>query len=287
LPLAGRLFRDTAVLRSYCGQCRQRTIPQKPKPEDGAKEEMMDTCDLQIEYPGKDCLLDQDEEWFHLVTENGQKRIKVHEYDLVYNVPGLYEEVVYNKLQCDSPNVMATLLKETMVQHGSGDRALRVLDFGAGNGISGEVLKEEIETEALVGVDIIEAAREAAERDRPDVYDDYYVMDLSQLEAEDKRTLKAWDFNALVTIAALGFGDIPTKAFVNSFNLLPDGSWVAFNIKDRFLSNSDDTGYNEMLQEMIGSSLQIYRKQHYCHRLSMAGEPLHYYAIIGRKEDDF
>jgi trans-aconitate methyltransferase len=247
----------------------------------------MDTCDLQIEYPGKDCLLDQDEEWFHLVTENGQKRIKVHEYDRVYNVPGLYEEVVYNKLQCDSPNVMATLLKETMEKHGGGDRALRVLDFGAGNGISGEVLKEEIETEALVGVDIIEAAKEAAERDRPDVYDDYYVMDLSQLEAEDKRTLKGWDFNALVTIAALGFGDIPTKAFVNSFNLLPDGSWVAFNIKDRFLSNSDDTGYSEMLQEMIGSSLQIYRKQHYCHRLSMAGEPLHYYAIIGRKEDDF
>jgi hypothetical protein len=248
---------------------------------------MMDTCDLQIEYPGKDCLLDQDEEWFHLKTETGQKRIKVHEYDRVYNVPGLYEEVVYNKLQCDSPNVISNLLKETMAQHGSGDAALRVLDFGAGNGISGEALQEEIETEALVGVDIIEAAKKAAGRDRPGLYDDYYVMDLSQLEIEDKRTLEHWELNALVTIAALGFGDIPTQAFVNSFNLMPDGSWVAFNIKDRFLSNSDDTGYSEMLQEMIGSSLQVYRKHRYCHRLSMAGEPLHYYAIIGRKEDSF
>lgn len=247
----------------------------------------MNTCDLQIKYPARACMLDQDEEWFHVVTETGQERIKVHEYDRVYNIPGLYEEVVYNKLQCDSPNVMAGLLKETMAANGDEDAALRVLDFGAGNGISGEALQAEIETEALVGIDILEEAKEAARRDRPDIYDDYYVMDLSQPEAEDRRTLKGWDFNALVTIAALGFGDIPTQAFVNSFNLMPEGSWVAFNIKDRFLSDSDETGYNEMLQEMIGSSLQVYCQHRYCHRLSMAGDPLHYYAIVGRKEDNF
>jgi hypothetical protein len=250
-------------------------------------EEMMNTCDLQIEYPGRECLLDQDEEWFHLKSETGQERIKVHEYDRVYDVPGLYEEVVYNKHQCDSPKVIAGMLKETMATHGDGDATLRVLDFGAGNGVSGEVLQEKVNAEVLVGIDIIEEAKKAAQRDRPEIYDDYYVMDLSQPEPEDARTLKGWDFNALVTIAALGFGDIPTRAFVNSFNLMPDGSWVAFNIKDRFLSSADDTGYNEMLQEMIGSSLQVYRKHRYCHRLSMAGDPLHYYAIVGRKEDDF
>jgi hypothetical protein len=179
------------------------------------------------------------------------------------------------------------MLKETMATHGDGDATLRVLDFGAGNGVSGEVLQEKVNAEVLVGIDIIEEAKKAAQRDRPEIYDDYYVMDLSQPEPEDTRTLKGWDFNALVTIAALGFGDIPTRAFVNSFNLMPDGSWVAFNIKDRFLSSADDTGYNEMLQEMIGSSLQVYRKHRYCHRLSMAGDPLHYYAIVGRKEDDF
>jgi predicted TPR repeat methyltransferase len=248
---------------------------------------MMNTCDLRIEYPGRECVLDQDEEWFHLVTDSGQERIKVHEYDRVYVVPGLYEEVVYNKLQCDSPKVMAGLLNEVMTAHGAGDAALRVLDFGAGNGISGEVLQEEIETQVVVGIDIIEAAKKAARRDRPGIYDAYYVMDLSEPDDEDMRTLEGWDFNALVTIAALGFGDIPTQAFVNAFNLMPEGSWVAFNIKDRFLSNTDDTGYNETLQKMIGSSLRVYHKHHYCHRLSMAGEPLHYYAIVGRKEDDF
>jgi hypothetical protein len=88
-------------------------------------------------------------------------------------------------------------------------------------------------------------------------------------------------------VAALGFGDIPTQAFVNAFNIVEDNSWVVFNIKDRFLSEADDTGYSETMREMIGRSLNVYRKHHYCHRLSMAGEPLHYYAIVGRKESDF
>ncbi|MBC2711571.1 MAG: class I SAM-dependent methyltransferase [Desulfosarcina sp.] len=247
----------------------------------------MGTCNLQIEYPGRECMLDQDEEWFHLVTEDGQERIRVHEYDRVYDVPGLYEEVVYNKLQCDSPQVITGLLKETIERHGESDTSLRVLDFGAGNGIVGECLQEAVDTETIVGIDIIDEAKKAVKRDRPEIYDDYYVMDLSQPDGKDKQMLDRWNFNALVTVASLGFGDIPTQAFVNAFNIIENNSWVAFNIKDRFLNDKDDTGYNEMLQKMIGQSLNVYRKHHYCHRLSMAGEPLYYYAIVGRKENDF
>jgi hypothetical protein len=136
-------------------------------------------------------------------------------------------------------------------------------------------------------VDIIQEAKKAVQRDRPGVYDDYYVMDLSDVNKGDKRKLDRWDFNALVTVAALGFGDIPTQAFVNAFNLIENKSWVVFNIKDRFFSEDDETGYNEILQKMIGNSLKVIKKHPYCHRLSMAGEPLHYYAIVGRKEDDF
>ena len=33
-----------------------------------------------------------------------------------------------------------------------------------------------------------------------------------------------------------------------------------------------DTGYNETLQEMTGQSLQVYRKHHDCHRLTINGE---------------
>jgi SAM-dependent methyltransferase len=232
-------------------------------------------------------MMEQNEEWFHLVTEDGQEKIRIHDYDRVYDVPGLYEEVVYNKLQCDSPKVITGLLKETIERQGEGDTPLRVLDFGAGNGIVGEYLQEVVDTETIVGVDIIDEAKKAVKRDRPEIYDDYYVMDLSQPNDKEKQDLDRWNFNALVTVAALGFGDIPTQAFINAFNMVEDQSWVVFNIKDRFLSDDDDTGYNEVLQEMISQSLHVYRKHHYCHRLSMAGEPLHYYAIVGRKEKGF
>jgi hypothetical protein len=247
----------------------------------------MTDCDLQIEYPDKECMLEQNEEWFHLITDDGQERIRIHEYDRVYDVPGLYEEVVYKKLRCDSPQVITDLLEDAMGTMEKPLAPLRVLDFGAGNGIVGECLRQAMDAEAIVGVDIIEEAKKAVERDRPEVYDDYFVMDLSQPDKEAKRHLEGWNFNALVTVAALGFGDIPTKAFVNAFNLVEPGSWVVFNIKERFLSDSDDTGYCEMLQDMIGRSLKVHKRHHYCHRLSMTGEPLYYYAIVGRKENDF
>jgi hypothetical protein len=247
----------------------------------------MSPFQLEVAYPAKESALNQDEEWFHVVTKEGRERIRIHEYDRVYEIPGLYEEVVYNKLRCDSPQVITGLLRETIGAHPNGDDPLRVLDFGAGNGIVGEYLQETVETEAIVGIDIIDEAEKAVKRDRPGVYDDYYVMDLSQPDEQERRKLGGWNFNALVTVAALGFGDIPTKAFVNAFNIVENNSWIAFNIKDRFFSDDDDTGYNQMLQEMIGNSLQVYKKHHYCHRLSMAGEPLYYYAVIGRKENDF
>jgi hypothetical protein len=247
----------------------------------------MDACNLQVAYPGKECMVEQNEEYFDLLTDEGRERILIHEYDRVYDVPGLYEEVVYNKLQCDSPQVITELLKTSMQAHDDIRDPLRVLDFGAGNGIVGECLQENLTTETIVGVDIIEEAKKAVHRDRPEIYDDYYVMDLSQVDEGDKQKLNRWNFNALVTVAALGFGDIPTQAFVNAFNLIDNNSWVVFNIKDRFFSADDETGYNDTLQQMIGNSLKVVTKHHYCHRLSMAGKPLHYYAIVGRKENDF
>ena len=65
--------------------------------------------------------------------------------------PVCMKKVVYNHLQCDSPQVITDLLKETMQKHGNTDGPLRVLDFGAGNGIVGECLQEAVETEANGG----------------------------------------------------------------------------------------------------------------------------------------
>jgi hypothetical protein len=137
-----------------------------------------------------------------------------------------------------------------------------------------------------VGVDIIPEAVSATSRDRPGLYDDYYVMDLCEIGEDEKDLLTKWNFNTLVTIAALGYGDIPSHAFVNAFNLLEDGAWIAFNIKDRFLTEEDGSGFKETLDNMFDRCLQISQSESYCHRLSMSGDPLHYMAVVGRKTSD-
>jgi predicted TPR repeat methyltransferase len=245
----------------------------------------MNCLDYEIQLPDKECKLDQDEEWITLISANRSEKIRLHDYEKFYSVPGLYEEVLYERLKCNSPQVVCTLLKEEM-EKSEEEGELRVLDFGAGNGMVGECLKETIGCETLVGVDIIEEALEATHRDRPGLYDDYYVMDFCQLEKGEERQLEKWDFNALITVAALGYDHICTRAFVNALKLLENDSWVAFNIKDRFLSEEDDSGFQQLLCNMMGDSFSVLQNKRYCHRLSLTGEPLHYHAIVGRKSEE-
>jgi predicted TPR repeat methyltransferase len=245
----------------------------------------MNNDDFKIILP-KDGSLDQDEEYFTLATDCETRRFRLHDYDKIYDVPGLYEEVVYERLKCDSPRQVCTLLHAEMASAGDSNGSLRVLDFGAGNGIVGECLADRLDCDVLVGLDIIPEAKNAAHRDRPDVYDDYYVMDLSDPKEEELRRLNQWNFNALLTVAALGFGDIPFQGFAHAFNLIDEGGWVAFNINDRFMSESDETGYHRALDQMMGDSFDVRRIERHRHRMRMSGEPIHYHAVIGQKRKD-
>ena len=139
----------------------------------------------------------------------------------------------------------------------------------------------------LIGIDIIPEAYEATVRDRPGLYDAYYVEDFTQLDDEKKEDIASWQCDCMVTVAALGFGDIPTKAFIEAFNIINTEGWVAFNIKETFFDNSDDSGFSKMIRELILSEyLDIYHIERYRHRLSIEGEPLYYFAIAGRKNGD-
>lgn len=53
---------------------------------------------------------------------------------------------------------------------------ITVLDMGAGNGIVAEELVN-LGLDDVIGVDIIEEAKQAAFRDRPEVYSDYIFDD--------------------------------------------------------------------------------------------------------------
>jgi len=226
--------------------------------------------------------LEQDEEYVLVDFGGRREKFRLHDYSRIYDIPGLYEEIFYRRLMCSSPQIIGDMLADAMEAQGVNIKECRVLDFGAGNGIVGERIRER-GGEFIVGIDILPEAKSAAERDRPGVYDYYYVMDLTQIDSEQVKKLSQYDFNALITVGALGFGDIPPGAFLNALNIIQDDGWAAFNIKDRFLSNGDNTGYRSTLDQIMGKTLSVYNTKRYCHRLSLGGEEINYTGIIGRK----
>lgn len=230
--------------------------------------------------------LRQDEVYFYLQESDNKRKIRFHDYDQLYKLPGLYEQLFYDRLKCQSPQKVAEILMDSVAQSNHNFTELRILDFGAGNGMMGDALKK-YGVSRLVGVDIIPEARQATERDRPGMYDAYYVEDFCNLDQDRREEIASWSFDCLTTVAALGFGDIPPQAFIEAFNIIQSQGWVAFNIKETFLDTSDNSGFSRMMRELIFSEfLDLYHLERYRHRYSMEGEPLYYFAIAGRKNFD-
>ncbi|MHC4090442.1 MAG: methyltransferase domain-containing protein, partial [Planctomycetota bacterium] len=140
---------------------------------------------------------------------------------------------------------------------------LRALDLGAGNGMVGEELAD-MGVKFIVGADIIEAAAEATQRDRPGIYANYHVVDMTRLNQSDRRELAGYGFNCLTCVAALGFGDLPTEAFVNAYNLIEPGGWIAVNIKSSFLDQDDAGGFARLIRSvMADKTLEVRKTQRY------------------------
>jgi len=228
----------------------------------------------------------QDETYFFLLDSDSQRKIRFHDYDEIYKVAGLYEQLFYDRLKCNSPSKVASILESAVKQYQKNFSELRVLDLGAGNGIMGEELNRR-GISRLIGVDIIPEAYDAVIRDRPGLYDAFYIEDFTRLDDDKKEEITSWQCDCMVTVAALGFGDIPTKAFIEAFNIIKSNGWIAFNIKETFFNNSDESGFSKMIRKLIFSEyLDIYHIERYRHRLSIEGEPLYYFAIAGQKNAD-
>ena len=228
--------------------------------------------------------VEQDNEWFEFEDQGQRRRLRLHDYAEIYDTPGLYESLVYRALECRSPERVVRPLEEAMAGRGKSLAELRVADLGAGNGIVGELLRLAGARE-LVGIDILPEAAKATRRDRPQTYDDYVVTDLTESDPAAEERLRSFAPNCLVTVAALGFGDIPPEAFVKAFNLLPPGGWLAMCIKDRFLEEDDDSGFGRLVRSMVADgTIEVLHRESYVHRLSIAGKELHYVAVIARKQ---
>lgn len=230
--------------------------------------------------------LDQDEEWCDAVLDGKPVRIRFHDYHVIYEFPGLYEQLFYEMLECTSPRVVRGLLTRALAEQDIDPSGLRVLDVGAGNGMVGEEIRA-LGAGKVYGVDIIEEAAQAAARDRPDVYDGYLVADLTTLGPVQREALAARRFNTMTTVAALGFGDIPPAAFTAAFNLVETSGLIAFTIKEDFVADHDATGFSRLIKNMVADEvITLIADEHYRHRLSVRGEPLYYIAYVARKLRD-
>jgi len=227
--------------------------------------------------------VDQDEEWCEVVVDGDRTKIRFHDYSDIYAIPGLYEELFYDNLECCSPSYIVNLLESVIREYGESPEEFRVIDVGAGNGMVGDELIE-MGVESIVGVDIIPAARTATLRDRPEVYADYYVADLTDMSPSTETKLRKADANCLTTVAALGFGDIPPLAFARALDLIETPGWLAFNLKEDFLREEDSTGFSQLIRKLNKQQyIQTCCYRRYQHRISMAGEPLYYVAVIAKK----
>ena len=237
-----------------------------------------------VRFPASEpAQLGQDEAYFYLVEDGKEVKLRFHDYGEIYNRPGLYEQLFYERLKCASPKTLCGILAKVLSASRVEMTELRVLDLGAGNGMVGELL----EVARVIGIDISREAYEACERDRPGAYDAYYVTDLCELGDQLRRELLDWQIDCMTCVAALGFGDIPTKAFATAFNLVKPGGWVVFNIKETFLQESDVSGFSLLTKHLLVSdTLEVHHLERYRHRISIDGHPLFYYALVGRKVAD-
>jgi SAM-dependent methyltransferase len=156
----------------------------------------------------------------------------------------------------------------------------RVLDVGAGNGIGGERLRA-AGVERLVGLDLEPMARTGATRDRPGLYDDYLIGDLTTM-ALDGLT----DLTAVVALSAVGVGHLPAAALERVLGVLEPGGLFAFAVTPALMPGSDDpdgqaTGYPELLDRLLAGDGEVSRRA-YVHRRQTDGTPHHAIALVGR-----
>ena len=242
---------------------------------------------LRVAVPEPGSNLKQDEEWILVEVDDEWKKLRLHDYADFYSIPGLYERVVYDTLQCQSPAVVAQLLKSELAREDEAAEDLRVLDLGAGNGCVAEALWE-IGVSEFVGIDICREAAIAAERDRPGLYSDYVVGDVTDLPESDAEKLQTRDFNCMVCVAALGFSDIPPAVFLEAYNLVRDDGWAAFTIKSDFLLEGDGTGFSRLVRKMIGTgALELKVEKEFTHRIATDRSPLPYVALVGKKRSSY
>jgi hypothetical protein len=200
----------------------------------------------------------------------------------LYAIPGLYEEIVQVQLGCRSPQVIASMLAEAARRLGSWPADLRALDVGAGNGVSGEALVAH-GIQPVLASDVLASARDAALRDRPDLYRAYLVTNLIELSTEQAHAIGELELGALVCVAPVGHGPqhVPAAAISAAAALLGPDALLAYM---RDADDQPDALNSEVMAVRVPgfTGLQELERRRYVHRQTVSGEPIRMEAVVSR-----
>lgn len=236
--------------------------------------------DYEIELkPGRD---QTDESLVVSHPDGTTEQFRLHDYQRVYAIPGLYEEVVQRRLRCESPDRLASLLIASAADAGIEPSGLAVFDLAAGNGVVGEELRAR-GVGTLIASDNVTAARDAAQRDRPGLYAEYLVGDTDDLP-QVAELIREHEINALVAAGALGLGHISADSFHRLWSAFGEGALFAVCLLvDLAEPGGSDFGDYLAGFEARDDGGEILVRERFRHRLTMGGDPIEYVAIVARK----
>ena len=97
---------------------------------------------LEIALPEPDHSLEQDAEWCVVRDGDRWRRIRFHDYESLFSIPGLYEKIIYDVLKCRSPRIIVGMLRDALRDAGTSasSGALRSLSDSAGSPSRGHAI---------------------------------------------------------------------------------------------------------------------------------------------------
>ena len=247
----------------------------------------MNKINFQIRLPDdiQGLNLAENEEYFFIIQNAQERRLRLHDYAEVYSIPGLYEYILLEKLGYRSYEVMPALLVEKVTETGLVVEQLKILEIGAGSGLFGKALAKR-GVASIIGVDKLQEAAVAANREAPGIYQEYIVEDLTKLSQSTQNKLEQLKLNCLVCCSALSKGHIPAAVFKAALNVIQKGGWVMFNISKTSYDNQINPSeficfYRE---EISQGNLELYHTHVYEHRRFFNGQTLQHIAVLARKQ---
>ena len=155
---------------------------------------------------------------------------------------------------------------------------LRVLDIGAGNGVVGEELHAR-GAQVVAGTDGVVAARDAARRDRPELYEVYEIAGVDEFAVE--QLVADHGLNALTSAGAIGLGHVEVSDVAQWWAAFPPGSWFAATVPP----DVADPAGEDLLGALAAAdpSTQVARQETFAHRRRMSGETITYSVVVARK----